>query len=66
MQKALLNQEALEAKSGVPQSTISKVLNGQRRELSLMNALRLAIVFNLAVEDLFPATVEEIQTGGGK
>ena len=66
MSKALLTQEALEAKSGVSQSTISRILSGEGRDLTLMNGLRLALAFDLAVEDLFPAFVEKIQTGGSK
>jgi transcriptional regulator with XRE-family HTH domain len=62
MAKALLTQEALERQSGVTQSTISKILTGQRRELSIANAIKLARVFGIAVEDLFPSTIADVQT----
>ncbi len=60
MSRMLLTQEALERRSSVPQSTISKILNGQRRP-SIENAVRLAHTFKCSIEDLFPSTVSEIQ-----
>ncbi len=66
MDKKLMTQERLELLSGVSQSTISNILRGERREWSLPNAFRLAMVFGLRVEDLFPETVNEVQTRSGK
>jgi transcriptional regulator with XRE-family HTH domain len=55
MQLAKITQEQLEAQTGVSQSTISKIANGQLSRLPLKQAQTFAQFFGCATDELFPA-----------
>lgn len=55
MRLAGITQEQLEAKMGIPQPTISKVVRGSYSRLPIETARKYAAVFGCHIEDLFPA-----------
>jgi DNA-binding XRE family transcriptional regulator len=50
-----ITQDALADAIDIPQSTISKIVNGQMPRLPLAQAQRLAEFFGCQTDDLFPA-----------